>query len=82
MTATEKKLMLAFRTIFGEFELDFTRKIACFIRGGSLFRLISSCVYRKHLKLGRCKLHELQKIFTGVRVKPLKILLAVISDIS
>ena len=40
------------------------------------------CVYRKHLKLGRCKLHELQKIFTGVRVKPLKILLAVISDIS
>ena len=40
------------------------------------------CVYRKHLKLGRCKLHELQKIFTGVRVTPLKILLAVISDIS
>ena len=45
MTATEKKLMLAFRAIFGEFELDFTRKIACFIRGGSLFRLISSCVF-------------------------------------
>ena len=45
MTATEKKLMLAFRAIFGEFELDFTRKIACFIRGGSLFSLITSCVF-------------------------------------
>ena len=40
------------------------------------------CVYRKHLKLGRCKLHELQKIFTGVRLKPLKMLLTMISDIS
>ena len=40
------------------------------------------CVYRKHLKLGRCKLHELQKIFTGVHLKPLKMLLTVISDIS
>ena len=39
-------------------------------------------VYRKHLKLGRCKLHELQKIFTGVRLKPLKMLLTVIADIS
>ena len=40
------------------------------------------CVYRKHLKLGRCKLHELQNIFMGVRLKPLKMLLTVISDIS
>ena len=45
MAATEKKLMLAFRTIFGEFELDFTRKTACFIRGGSLFSLITCRVF-------------------------------------
>ena len=41
-----------------------------------------SCVYGRRLKLGRRKLHRLQKIFTGVRQKPLKMLLAVISDIS
>ena len=45
MAATERKLMLAFRTIFGEFELDFARKIACFIRGGSLFSLIIPRVF-------------------------------------
>ena len=42
----------------------------------------SSCVYSKHLTLGRRKLHRLQKIFTGVRQKPLKMRLAVISYIS
>ena len=33
VAGTEKKLMLAFRTIFGEFELDFARKIEGFIKG-------------------------------------------------
>ena len=45
MATTEKKLMLAFSTIFGEFELDFRRKTACFIRGRSLFSLITSRVF-------------------------------------
>ena len=45
MAATEKKVMLAFRTIFGEFKLDFARKMACFIRGGSLFSLITPRVF-------------------------------------
>ena len=45
MAATKKKLMLAFSTICGDLELDFARKIARFIRGGSLFSLITSCVF-------------------------------------
>jgi len=45
MAATEKKLMWAFRTIFGKSELDFERKIVCFIRGGNLFSLITSRVF-------------------------------------
>ena len=44
--------------------------------------LLNIHVYRNHLKLGRRKLHRLQKIFMGVRQKPLKMCLAVISDIS